>query len=910
MQRWFSRSLLPLTVIIGAIAVVGSPFHSRSQTPVWERDSVTLCSPAHGGSGFSAKQSFAEGRSQTGVWQRDYKFAVLPTDVGYTVTNGEILVDDAAPMAPEAAPQSRGSAPGKVDTLDIARAYDRANKLAGQTKGKVFKTSITPHWFQNDTRFWYRNDLIDDTKEFVVVDAEKGSRGPAFDHEKLAASLTAVARGTYEAKRLPFSTIDFIDDGKAIRFDVSEQSWRCDLTSYECTPMEKKKALTVFGLVLANPAASVIQQAPAYPPADQIVELDEFPDDPELSPEELEAVQQKGQKKGGQKQGGQKQNLGPAGASEAKSPDGKWFAFIKDYNLYLRDSDNKETQLSQNGVQGNAYGMLSWSPDSKSVLFYRIEPGAIKQVYLIESSPKDQLPAKLSQRPYARAADKFPLCEMWVLDVDSMKPNKVDAERIDNLENERQLPRVRWSKDRKTFTFEKTDRGHQRFRIIEVEALTGKTRNLLDEKAATMVDHYSFATANIQFREYLDETNEIIYVSEMDGWKHIYLIDAKEGKIKNQVTKGEWVVRKLERIDAKNRQIWFQGSGKNFNQDPYFIHHYRVNFDGTGLTALTEGDGNHAIQYSPDGKYLIDTYSRVDMAPVHELRKVADGTLVCGLDKADVSALESVGWRFPEVFVAKGRDGKTDIWGIVYRPQNFDPAKSYPVIEYIYAGPHSSFTPKTFKASQPMAALAELGFIVVQMDGMGTGNRSRAFHDVCWKNLADAGFPDRILWIKALAKRYSYVDITRVGIYGTSAGGQSSTGAVLFHPEFYKVAVSSCGCHDNRLDKSSWNEAWMGLMGPHYEAQSNVTNAKNLAGHLLLIVGELDTNVPPESTYRVVDALIKAKKDFDLIVVPGANHGNGGPHGDRRRLDFFVRHLLGVEPPDWNALAAAKNGRE
>jgi dipeptidyl aminopeptidase/acylaminoacyl peptidase len=253
------------------------------------------------------------------------------------------------------------------------------------------------------------------------------------------------------------------------------------------------------------------------------------------------------------------------------------------------------------------------------------------------------------------------------------------------------------------------------------------------------------------------------------------------------------------------------------------------------------------------------------------------------------------------VHVAKARDGKTDIWGIVIRPQNFDPNKKYPVIEYIYAGPHGSFTPKTFTTYRNMMALAELGFIVVQCDGMGTAHRSRAFHDVCWKNIADAGFPDRILWMKSLAAKYSYFDITRVGIYGTSAGGQSSTGALLFHPEFYKVAVSSCGCHDNRLDKYSWNEQWMGAMGPHYEKQSNVTNAYKLQGKLLLIVGEMDTNVPFESTMRVVDALIRARKDFDLIVVPGMGHSDGGQYGERRRWDYFVRHLHGVEPPNRNA---------
>src|SRR5262249_15293157 len=327
---------------------------------------------------------------------------------------------------------------------------------------------------------------------------------------------------------------------------------------------------------------------------------------------------------------------------------------------------------------------------------------------------------------------------------------------------------------------------------IEVEAATGKGRTLLDEKSDTFIwtAHPPRTGLPGLAVRYLDRSGEILLVSQRDGWKHLYLLDGDSGRVKHQVTRGEGVVRGIDRIDEAKRQIWFRASGKNPGQDPYLIHYYRVNFDGTGLVALTEGNGNHAVEFSPDGKYLIDTYSRLDMAPVTELRRAADGRLVCALETADVSALEQSGWRYPEVFSAKGRDGKTDIWGVVYRPMKFDPKKKYPIIEHIYAGPHDSHVPKTFTAYRNLQALAELGFIVVQIDGMGTANRSRAFHDVCWKNLADAGFPDRILWIKALAQRYPYVDATRVGIYGTSAGGQSSPGAVLFHPQLSNLPLS------------------------------------------------------------------------------------------------------------------------
>ncbi|MFO0950659.1 MAG: prolyl oligopeptidase family serine peptidase [Isosphaeraceae bacterium] len=449
----------------------------------------------------------------------------------------------------------------------------------------------------------------------------------------------------------------------------------------------------------------------------------------------------------------------------------------------------------------------------------------------------------------------------------------------------------------KGFTYEKTDRGHQRFRVVEVDARTEAVRYVIDERSNTFVNTYTDP-----YLEYLGRSDEILFKSERDGWAHLYLIDEKTGEVKAQVTRGEWVVRGVDRVDETKRQVWFRASGRNPGEDPYHVHHYRVNLDGTDLIELTEGDGDHTVQYSPGRKYLIDTWSRVDMPPAHAVRRASDGKLVCELERADVSALEAAGWRAPEVFHAKGRDGKTDIWGIVHRPSKLDPDRSYPVIEEIYAGPHGAHVPKRFSAMHRASALAELGFVVVQIDGMGTAHRSKAFHDVCWHNLADAGFPDRILWIKALAEKYPYLDTTRVGIHGTSAGGQNAAGAVLFHPEFYKAAVAACGCHDNRMDKASWNEQWMGYpVGPHYAENSNITHAAKLRGKLLLIVGELDTNVPPESTYRFADALIRAGKDFDLLTIPGAGHTDGGPYGERRRRDFFVRHLHHVEPPDHNA---------
>jgi dipeptidyl aminopeptidase/acylaminoacyl peptidase len=476
---------------------------------------------------------------------------------------------------------------------------------------------------------------------------------------------------------------------------------------------------------------------------------------------------------------------------------------------------------------------------------------------------------------------------------------------VDRFEHEWLAPRLRWKKDGCHFTYEMADRGHQRFRVIEINAQTGAVRHLIDENSETFIwTAHAEALSNRRLEPvtYLTETDELVYASERDGWRHLYLVDGQAAEVKSQMTKGPWVVRGIEHIDEARRQIWFEASGMNPDQDPYFVHYYRINFDGTGLVSLTHGNGHHAIEYSPDRKYFIDTYSRVDMPPVNELRRGGDGSLVCELEAADITELEASGWKPPEVVVAKGRDGKTDIWGIVCRPRDVDARQTYPVIESIYAGPQGSFVPKTFSPTNRFDSLTNLGFIVVQVDGMGTANRSKAFHDVCWKNLKDGGFPDRILWHAVVAAKYPYYDISRVGIYGNSAGGQNAAAAVLFHGDFYKVAVASCGCHDNRMDKASWNEQWMGYpVGPQYSECSNIDNAHRLTGKLFLIVGEMDTNVPPESTLRFVDALIKAGKDFDLLVIPGGGHGMGGSYGQRRMEDFFVRHLLGVEPPDRNA---------
>jgi len=558
--------------------------------------------------------------------------------------------------------------------------------------------------------------------------------------------------------------------------------------------------------------------------------------------------------------------------------------------------------LSTDGSEGDMYTLNSirWSPDSKKLAAFRRRPGYERLVHYVESSPTDQVQPKHTTNFYRKPGDVVDFDHPVVFDVETRRQMPGD---IALFTNPYANTRLEWRSDSRSVTFEHNQRGHQMYRVLEIDATTGRTRTLIEETQKTFVEY-----SGKRFREDVADGKEIVWASERDGWNHLYLYDGATGRVKNRITTGQWVVRGVDRVDAENRQIWFRASGMQPGTDPYFIHYYRVNFDGTGLTALTEANGNHAVTFSPDRQFYVDAWSRVDLPPVSVLKRTSNRQVVMELEKADASALVASGWRMPEPFVAKGRDGTTDIWGVIIRPTNFDPGGRYPVIENIYAGPQSSFVPKTFSTQAGMTSLAELGFIVVQIDGMGTSNRSKAFHDVAWQNLGDAGFPDRILWHKAVAAKYPYYDLSRVGIYGTSAGGQSSAGALLFHPEFYHVAYSNSGCHDNRMDKIWWNEQWMGWpIGPHYAAASNVDNAHKLKGRLMLLMPEMDTNVDPSSTMQVANALIKANKTFELVIVPGANHGAGGPFSIRKRNDWFVKHLLGLEPPNWNQVAGASS---
>ena len=584
------------------------------------------------------------------------------------------------------------------------------------------------------------------------------------------------------------------------------------------------------------------------------------------------------------------------------SPDKKWEAYVKDNNLYLsplwdekeKDKPKEEIALTMDGTANLRYDGWSiiWSPDSRKLATVKVRDVQERRIPLIESSPSSQKQPILQWRDYAKPGDVLPVYLPVLFDVEARKQMALN---VTPYENQFYLNLTGWREDSRAFTFEFNQRGHQRYVIGEVNAADGSIRHLVDEQTKTFIYYYN------NYRYDLDDGKELLWISERDGWRHLYLIDGTSGQVKRQVTKGEWVLRQVDYVDETNRVVYFTASGFNKGEDPYNLHYCRINLDGTGFTDMTPENGNHRVTFSADRSYFTDVYSRPDLPPVSQLKRTSDVSVVAGLQRCDVSALQAEGWQMPEVFCAKGRDGQTDIWGNIYRPMHFDASKSYPVVEFIYAGPHDSHVDKDFKPAHHLVSkLVELGFIVVSIDGMGTSNRSKAFHDVCWKNLKDAGFPDRIAWMKAAGAKYKYMDLNRVGIYGWSAGGQNAMAALLFHNDFYKVAVALCGCHDNRMDKIWWNEQWMGYpIDASYSTSSNVDNAYRLKGKLLLINGELDDNVDPASTLQVVSALMKANKNFEQLYLPGKTHSLGGPFEMHKMHDFFVKNLLGQEPPEW-----------
>jgi dipeptidyl aminopeptidase/acylaminoacyl peptidase len=718
--------------------------------------------------------------------------------------------------------------------------YQRADSIL-EFRNLVLHDVLELNWIDTTNVFWYKTRISVDTTKFFIVDANKQEKRIAFDQDRLAKAIQENLKVVAKANQLSLPDLEFSDDTKTFTFERKDTIWKCYLEEdYRLESLSAKEKE---------------QETPHWGESG-----DELANDPVVS------------------------------------PDGSMEAFIRDYNVYVKTLDTDEViQLSFDGSAGDLYSSyISWSPDSRYLTTNKVRLHEKRYMQFVESSPEDQLLPELHKIEYLRPGDALPIHRPALFDVKEKQQIDINTR---PFENQYSISNVKWEPSGKAFTFEFNQRGHQRYQVVRVDAQTGKTKIIIDEQSDTFIDY-----SGKRYRYDVEETDEIIWASERDGWNHLYLVDGKTGEIKNQITQGEWVVRGVEHVDEENRTILFRGSGRNKNEDPYFEHYYRVGFDGKNLKELTPEKMQHNARFSNNHEYFVDTYSTPDTPPVTILRRTSDGHKLMTLEEADISKLKDKDWIAPEPFVAKGRDGETDIWGNIYRPTNFDPEKSYPVIEYIYAGPQSSFVQKSFTPyMSSFSSLAELGFIIVQIDGMGTSNRSKAFHDVCYKNLKDAGFPDRIRWIKAAAEKYPCMDTTRVGIFGGSAGGQNAMAGVLFHPEFYDAAVASCGCHDNRMDKMWWNEQWMGYpVGPHYAESSNVENAHRLKGHLMLIVGEMDDNVDPASTMQVADALIKAGKEFELVVLPGVKHTLGGEFGERKRRDFFIRKLLNQETPQWN----------
>ena len=742
-----------------------------------------------------------------------------------------------------------------------AQDYQRAEKWMGYNANPlVFRTGVRPNW-QGDARFWYRVTTAEGT-DFIMVDTATGTRSPAFDQAKLAAALSSAAGATFDAHRLPFTDFEMSDDQKSISLTAQRRRFKCDVIAYQCT------------------ADSAPQPAGQRPPG------------------------------------------GRGGApAEVLSPDKKRAAFIRDYNLWVRDAaTGKETQLTTDGKKDFGYAtdnagwthsdrpVLAWSPDSKKIATFQQDQRDVGEMYLVDTRVgHPQLQAWKYPLP---GDEKVTMIQRVIIELDTprvirlkLEPDQHRSTLCDDVQcRGGEWADVEWTPDAKQLAFVSTSRDHKRAQLRVADAATGAIRDVLEETATTQ---YESGQGRVNWH-YLPASNEVVWYSERDNWGQLYLYDATTGKLKNQITTGDGPVTQLLKIDEKNRLLYFLANGKEKGRDPYFAHFYRIGFDGKNLTLLTPEDANHSIVLSPTGRLFFDDFSKPDVPPTTVLR-AADGKLIATIEKADISKLLAAGWKPPQPITVKARDGQTDLYGLMYKPTNFDEKKKYPIINNIYPGPQGgSVGSRSFSAARgDSQALAELGFIVVQIDGMGNPLRSKKFHDFYYANMGDNTLPDQIAGMKELAARYPWIDIERVGIWGHSGGGFATADAMFRYPDFFKVGISESGNHDNRVYEDDWGERYQGLLTKeangktNYDDQANQSLAKNLKGHLLLAHGTLDDNVPPYNTLLVVDALIKANKDFDLLLLPNQRHGYGtaSNYMTRRRWDYFVRYLMGAEPP-------------
>ena len=754
-------------------------------------------------------------------------------------------------------------APRTITAADYARAE---KYLAQNVNSLVVGGSASVTWLP-DERFWYRSQTSSGF-EFIVVDPAKRTRVPAFDHAKVASALAAAGAGTFDPRRLPFQSIDLSSDGKTVSFNVETKRYTCDLPGDKCA---------VTGQATSPPAG--------------------------------------GRGAGGR---GGRGGGGRGGADVGvTAPDGKRAVFIRDWNLWVRDTATKqEKPLTTDGVKYFGYAtdnagwsssdraIVLWSPDSKKIATYQQDEREVGEMYLVSTpvNPPGHPTLRISKFPLP--GDKvMAMLHRVIIDVETgrvvrlqMPPDYHRATLGDNVS----LRDLQWSPDASQLAFISTSRDHKQAVLRVADAASGAVRTVMDEKVATQYE----SRVGCQV---LWATNEVIWYSERDNWGHLYLYDLATGKLKQQITSGDGPVMQMTRLDEKNRTIWFMAQGREKGEDPYFRHLYRIGMDGRNYVSMTPGDADHSVQLSPSGRYLVDTYSTPDEAPAVVLRD-ANGTLLVPLEKADISKLLATGWKPPMRITMKAHDGKTDIYGLLFRPTSFDPAKKYPIVNNVYPGPQTGSTGgRSFAAARgDRQALAELGFVVVTIDGTGTPGRSKAFQDAYYGAMGrDNTIPDQIAGMKELAQKYPWIDISRAGIWGHSGGGFATTTAMFRFPDSFKVGIAESGNHDQRMNEDDWGERYQGLVTKNadgtdsYEEEGNQKYAANLKGHLLLAHGTMDTNVPPYQTLLVADALIKANKDFDLLMLPNQNHGYGtaSNYMMRRRWDYFVKWLLGAEPP-------------
>jgi dipeptidyl-peptidase-4 len=799
----------------------------------------------------------------------------------------------------------------------IGRADEASDALQRALHGNDFiREEIDPgpyRWTRDGEHLWHRRNIDARHHMFVFIEAKTGRESPAFDPAKLTPALIqATGNKTLNPDDLPLSFLDYCD-AHTIRFYAEGKTWECNLANYDLHSVQNQDVADLFDhpensersgpsmpLEAVNqtntkvaldwidpegarhhyanlaPGGHLTEQTyvgdfwAAYDEGDHFIVGTHCPAFPalfEIKPPKVDSNPLK--------------NLDP-------SPDGKWGALLKNNNVWLHSQSGDDFALSTDGTADDSYEEpLVWSPDSKHLAVFRATTVHDRQVTLIESSPKDQLQPKTVMLDYPKAGDPYPKRNLTIFDLAAKTgktvPNTLFADPME-------LTDLRWRTPDEV-TYMDDERGYQHKRLLGATP-EGTCRVIIDEASPQGLDTDTYI-------DYLDQTQELLRLTELqDGWNHLYLYDYATGRVKNCVTPGAGYVDHIESVDEEKRQVLFWACGMESGEDPYLLHLYRVGFDGKGLENLTPGNFTHTARFSPTGEYLLDFGSRIDAAPVITLRSALHGEKIAELAQVDLAPLLATGWRLPEPFVAKGRDGNTDIYGVIWRPSNFDPKRKYPVIENVYAGPQGVYVPKSFEINNDNQRLAQAGFIVVEVDGMGTGHRSRSFEAATYRNLGDAGFPDRMAWIRAAAQKHPEMDLTRVGIFGTSAGGQNALRGILMWPDFYKACVADCGCHDNRMDKRWWNERFMGLpVGPWYEEQSNVTQAYRLQGKLLLLVGEMDKNVDPSSTLQVVNALIKADKQFDFLVMPEQGHGVlGTDYGWEKMVRFFMHHLLNIDP--------------